>query len=133
MCTMAVMLKIVVFVLGVVYCRTFSSHCKMCVGHLGVFNCKTTFSGCVLIRREKNMREIQLFSCNIPIRIVPIRWSLQNTVIRDRNNKICKGEYYLFPSTPPSFFKTCMTTHRGEKTDMFWVFLLWNVFLHCTI
>jgi hypothetical protein len=57
---------------------------------LDISGCLTVFSGCVLIRgEEENMREIQLFSCNI--RIVPIGWSFQHPIIRDRKGNVCEG------------------------------------------
>lgn len=89
------MLRVVLFIVICGCVITYSSDCQVCVGVVGVFDCtRSRFSKCAVIHgSESTIREIRLFNCDVWI--IPNGGSLDVPInIRDRNGKICEGEYF---------------------------------------
>ena len=108
-----VIIRVMLFLLGLVHSEKDFIQCKLCPGLYGINYCKdVSFAGCVRIIGTNHMREIKLFSCAVRIERIG-RWEGQNPVIRDRNNNICIGEY--FSVTLLLFMNRKVDSHRGKR------------------
>ena len=68
------------------------NRCYLCTERFGVCTCTST--ECVRIFGTRTVREIKVFRCGVKI-MRASEWSGQDPIIRDRNNNICIGEYFL--------------------------------------